>query len=107
MKSDFTFSNNLAGHARNINFLFTNGPSQSKRTITCIIPMRYMTKLNTMELAVDYVLHTYPEKVKTYRTGTYAQKLTIRGFFVGMTFKHLGGRGKRKIILELLEQRLS
>jgi Asp-tRNA(Asn)/Glu-tRNA(Gln) amidotransferase B subunit len=59
-----------------------------------------------IEYAVNAVLLANPEKVQRYQSATFREKLAICGFFVGMTFKSLHGKGNLKIIKEVLRQRL-
>lgn len=68
--------------------------------------MHPAVKPRPIEFAVNTVLLANPEKVQQYQSATHKEKLAICGFFVGMTFKNLHGRGNLKIIKEVLHQRL-
>lgn len=68
--------------------------------------MQQAANMRPIEFAVNSVLLANPEKVQQYQSASHKEKLQICGFFVGMTFKHLRGRGSRKIIKEVLSQRL-
>lgn len=68
--------------------------------------MREATQSQSLDLVVNAVLLDHPEKIQQYQTATPRTKMQIRGFFLGMTCKRIGGRGNVKRIKETIAQRL-